>query len=170
MLRTYDKRAERIQKGHEDQVEGIEHWVRVELQLRRKRADAAAALFQASKADQVGVMRQLAGVLRGYVEFKTPTTADSNKRRWAPAEWWLTFLGHVEKARLVVEKIVRTIEDVQDWVSSQVAPSLALLEKALGFDRAWSFLRSEATAGRARWGPRHLAILRATREQARPGG
>jgi DNA relaxase NicK len=170
MLRCYDKRRERLNKGHGDEVEGVDHWLRVELQLRRKRADAAARDFQGVKVDPRGVFGHLAGVLRGYLEFKVPSDSDSNKRRWKPAAWWVAFLGYVEKSRLRVEKVVRTIQHVQDWVSFQVAPSLALLEEALGSDRAWSFLFGEAQEGRARWGPKHRAILEETRKQQQAAG
>jgi phage replication initiation protein len=160
MLRCYDKRAERLNKGLDVEEE---HWVRVEAQFRRKRADAVAELFEGVNERPRRVFAKLAGILRGYIEFKMPNATDSNKRRWEPAGWWLTFLGHVEKARLTLEKVVRTIHHVMDWVSAQVAPSLALLEEALGSDRAWAFLFAEAQEGRSRWGPKHRAILAASR-------
>ena len=166
MLRCYDKRAERLSKGHEVSED---HWLRVELQLRRKRADAAAEVFQGAKVDPRAVFRHLAGILRGYLEFKVPSVSDSNKRRWEPAPWWVSFLGDVEKARLEVDAAVRTIGHVKAWVSNQVAPSLALLEKWMGSEAAWSFLRAQAVDGRARWGPRHRAILQATKQEQLAG-
>ena len=162
MLRAYDKRQERIAKEDFDAVDGLDHWVRVELQLRRDRAEAAAALFQDVKERPRRVFAELAGVLRGYLEFKTPSPTDSNRRRWEPAGWWLDFLGHVEKARLAVEVIVKTIHDVMGWLADAVAPSLALVDAALGADRARSFLEEQTVNGRARWGPRHRAILAAS--------
>jgi len=158
-LCCYDKKEERLAKGHEVKED---HWVRVELRLRRKRADAVAQLWQEVSMDAPRVFEHLAGVLRGYLEFKVPNATDSNKRRWAAAPWWSAFLGHVEKARLTLEKVVRTVQNVMSWVSAQVAPSLALLETALGKDRAWAFVFAETEDGRARWGPRHRAILKAS--------
>jgi len=158
-LLIYDKAAERAAKG--EAVQGP--WVRVELRLRRERANTAAALFSRAVHNAKEVMAHLAGVLRGYVEFKVPNATDSNKRRWEPAAWWVRFLGDVEKARLEVpQQARRTVDDVKGWISFQVSPSLALLEDALGFDRAWSFLYAEAQEGRARMGPRHKAILAAS--------
>ena len=156
-LRVYDKRAERLQKGHGEQVEGVPHWIRVELQLRRKRAHAAAVEVKAAGAR---VWWHLAGVLRGMVEFKQPGTS-SQKTRWEPAAWWLRFLGGVEKARLVVDRQVRTLDNVRSWVLGQVAPSLAVLEQGMGFDAAWSFLYQVAQEGHKRLGPRHRAIIAA---------
>jgi len=158
-LRCYDKRAERLQKGHDVEAD---HWVRVELQLRRKRSDAAARLYTSVTTRAGAVMRKLTGVLRGYVEFKQQVP-DPNKSRWPVAAWWLRFLGWAEKAKLAtVEAEARTVQDVKSWVSAQVAPSLALLEDALGFDRAWAFLFAEAQEGRLRFRARHRAILSAS--------
>jgi len=157
----YDKRQERLAKGH---LVDVDHWVRVELRLRRKRAEAAAAAFQRAKPDQEGVFRHLAGVLRGYLEFKTPNATDSNKRRWKAADWWLAFLGHVSKAKLAVEVVKRTIDHVKGWVWQQVAPSLALIQEVNGSDWLARFVRDAVKDGRARWGPRHDRILKNTRE------
>jgi len=158
-LRAYDKRLERLANVGECDKE---HWIRVELQLRRERADVVARLFQTVNDNARAVLVYLAGVVRGYLEFKTPSATDSNKRRWAPAGWWLSFLGFVEKARIHVDKVVRTIQHVMDWIGRQVAPSLALVEAALGSDQGWAFLYAMADQGRARWGPRHRAILSAS--------
>ena len=158
-LRIYDKRAERMQKEH---VVDFDHWVRVELQLRRKRADAVARLYATAKQNAQEVMVKLAGLLRSMLEFKA-SSQDSNKQRQPAASWWARFLGYAEKARLApVEAEARTVDHVKAWVSGQVAPSLALLEQALGFDRAWAFLYATAQEGRARMGPRHRAILAAS--------
>jgi len=158
-LRVYDKRAERLQKG-KDVEPGP--WVRAELQFRRKRANLVGQLFKTAKQNLEQVRAHLAGVLRGLVEFKAPNW-DTNKQRQAASPWWVEFLEHAEKATLaVVVAEPRTVDDVKEWVSRQVAPSLALLEDALGFDRAWSFLFQEAQVGRGRYRPRHRAILAAS--------
>jgi len=161
MLLIYDKAEERAAKG--EPFDG-DHWVRVELRLRRGRADAAASLFKRARDNASAVMSHLAGVLRGYIEFKVPNATDTNKRRWEPASWWLRFLGFVEKARLpvVADLQVKTLGDVQNWITAQVSPSLALLEEGMGFDQAWAFLFSEAQEGRHRWKSRHRAILAAS--------
>lgn len=160
-LRVYDKRAERLQKDKGDQVEGIAHWVRVELQLRRKRAHAAAVEVKKAGAR---AWSYLAGVVRSHVEFKERGT-NPQKTRWKPAAWWLTFLGGVAKARLVVPKETKTLEDKRSYISAQVAPTLALLEKGMGFDAAWRFLYLVAKEGHERLGPRHELVLKATRKQ-----
>lgn len=160
MLLIYDKAAERAAAGVEFQGD---HWVRVELRLRRERANTAAAVFKSVTQNAAAAMAHLAGVLRGYIEFKTPDASDSNKRRWAVAPWWSAFLGHVEKARLTVGQAeLRTLDDVKAWVARQVGPSLALLQEAMGFEDAWAFLFAEAKDGRERWNAKHLAIIAAS--------
>jgi len=156
----YDKRIEQLQKGHDVDVE---HWVRAELRLRRERADAMSRLWVQVKDNAQQVMVKVAGILRGMVEFKDANSRDSNKQRQPIAPWWGRFLGYAEKGRLAVVKAeARTIEDVKQWVSLQMGPTLALLEQAMGFDKAWAFLYAEAQDGRARMGPRHRAILAAS--------
>jgi len=156
-LVIYDKLRERRTKGHADQVEGLTHWVRVELRLRRERAHAAALqLVDRGEA----VWSYFAGVLRGMLDFKERGTSPQ-KTRWDTSPWWAAFLGHVEKAKLTVEKKVRTLDDVRAYVLQQVAPSLAVLERGMGFDECWQFLYQAAQEGRERLGPRHELLLQA---------
>jgi len=157
-LRVYDKRAERLQKGHEVD---IDHWIRCELQLRRRRADAVSRLWAQVRDNAQEVVGRLSGYLRSMVEFKEPGASfDTNTTRRPVAHWWARFLGYAEKATIVlVQAEARTVEDVQRWVDLQVGPSLALLEEAMGFDKAWAWLYATAQEGRSRWGPRHRAIL-----------
>lgn len=85
MLRIYDKAAER---GLEDT-----HWIRVELQLRRKRAEHFALNVFRHNYD---IGKVFSGVLVGYLAFKTPTS-DSNKSRWPVADYWIDLLGDLEE-------------------------------------------------------------------------
>lgn len=86
-VRIYDKAAER---GFKDR-----HWVRVELQLRADRALVAMANILHYR--HVG--RTVAGILRNYVTFRTPS-ADSNKSRWPVAYYWERVIGTMEKISL----------------------------------------------------------------------
>lgn len=84
MLRIYDKAAERGLDG--------QHWIRVELQLRRKRAEHFALHVFKSDYDTGKVF---SGVLVGYLAFKEPD-GDSNKSRWPVAKYWIELLGSLE--------------------------------------------------------------------------
>jgi len=158
-LRIYDKRAERLQKEH---AVDVSHWVRVELQLRRKRADVVARLYASVKQNAQAVMVKLAGLLRSMLEFKAPSQ-DSNRQRQPCASWWLRFLGYAEKATVKpVEAEARTVDDLRRHVEAQYGATLATIEQALGFDRFWAWAFATVEDGRTRQGPRHKAILAAS--------
>jgi hypothetical protein len=156
-LRVYNKALERIEAGEDDPG----HWVRVELELKRSRADAVAHLY--ANREEGAFFAELAGVVRGYIEFKEPNGGDSNRRRWPVAGWWLRFLEGAEKARLTVrEAVKRTVDHVREWIAKQVAPSLAVVVEYMGEPDALHWLGAEARDGRRRWKGRHKAILRAS--------
>lgn len=85
LVRIYDKARERGRDG--------EHWIRVELQLRRDRAAAFAAL-DADLGDA------FAGVLSHYVRFVDPDPSDSNRWRWPLRDYWADLIGHAAAIRL----------------------------------------------------------------------
>jgi hypothetical protein len=150
-LRIYDKASKQ-------RVEGP--WIRVELVARRKRADGLAAVYKRLNEDPEGVRAELAGILRGYLEFKE-AGRHHDKDRWSPAEWWLRFLENAEKARLVLREHVRSVEDIERWIDVQVTPSLAILKLVRGEEVMWAWLDDRVEAARSRLGPRHRAILAA---------
>lgn len=90
LVRIYDKAAER---GYDHS----KHWIRVELQLRKDRALAAA--MEILKLQHVG--RTASGILRNYCTFRSPT-ADSNKCRWPLADYWDKLLMDMERVRIVI--------------------------------------------------------------------
>jgi len=155
-LVIYDKFAERVNNGHADQVEGLTHWVRVELRLRRERANEAAKALLEKGQD---VWSYFAGVLRGMLDFKE-RGFDSNKTRWDTVPWWDAFLGFAAKARLTVEAKVRTLDDKKQWAFGQWARTLAMFERAMGFDKAWAFLYEVAQEGHEKLSPRDEQFLR----------
>lgn len=154
-LRLYNKAKEQCVKSH---------WVRVELQARRSRADALAAVYKRLNEDADGVMAELAGILIGYVTFREPT-GHSNRSRWPIAPWWAEFLGGAERAQLGRRETDRTVEDIQGWIAHQVAPSLAVVELAMGAEAMWCWLHERVEAAKPRLGPRHRAIIAAAEEK-----
>lgn len=157
-LRFYDKGVK----------EGINYpWVRTELELRDERADEMARKIINGGDNELGKL--VAGILKTYVNFVEPSLTDSNISRWAVSSWWSDFLGCVEKVRLTIQKVVKTINDTKEWLEEQVSTSLALmylysehLEKTEGvyqyFVNLVSRLRKE---GIERLKPRHYEILKA---------
>lgn len=112
--RFYDKGAEQGVAGH---------WVRCELQMRGRTADRAAELV-----GRCGVGAG-ASLLERFVSFRAAV-----ERRYAyraaVAAWWARFTECAAKAKLVLDKRVRTVWDVQLWFASKFSRTVAMLTKA----------------------------------------
>jgi phage replication initiation protein len=147
-LRIYDKGLE---QGVQD------HWVRVELELRNERAQLVAQEYSKPEADMVCV---LVGVLRSYLDFKEPGTSNQ-MTRWQTVDWWLSFCSGLEKVKLSIQPIKRTMASVIQWVRHQVAPSLALIAANVGgdLDAFADQIIEFSREGKQRWGFKHQAIL-----------
>lgn len=126
-VRFYDKAAEQREKGCA--VEG--HWMRCELQARDERAEWVLHHLMTEGAPAI------AGLVFAYVDFKEPGQEDTNRSRWRSCTWWMEFLGEVEKRRVTVAQVVRSIEQVAAWFKRQVAPSFAMLAAAGDYGRDW---------------------------------
>lgn len=87
-VRIYDKAAER---GCQDG----EHWIRVELMLRRENAASAVSKI----LEYLDAGKVFCGILRNYVTYVTPTS-DSNRSRWPITEYWAQLIDHAERIRI----------------------------------------------------------------------
>lgn len=136
---------------------GVDYfWNRVEVETRDERAHELAK--EIVKTDDLGKL--VAGVLKRYLNFCEPSN-DSNKSRWDISEWWDIYLGDVEKVKLTVKKVQRTLSQVTAWVERQVSPSLALMKEKMG-KHFHSYVQYLVYSGKERWTPKHLALLNAT--------
>lgn len=142
-IRTYDKAAEQHVDGH---------WVRVELELKGDRAEAAVGFLLRCAVESWP--ERVASWVHGLLDFKQPGT-DENKSRWETAKWWDDFLESAAKSRLTISKRPRTIEELRAWVDEQVGPSLSVLSLALGQDEILRII----DRGSERLKPKHLAML-----------
>jgi phage replication initiation protein len=140
-IRFYDKAA---QQG----VEG--HWVRCEVEFKRERATLMAT---AIAGGELG--RSVRQVLAGTLNFVVPSK-DKDRDRWPVCDWWASFLGEVEKLRLSAGEKVRSIERAKEWVSRQVAPTLAMLTVAEGGAVEW--LMEVIALGVDRMKPHHRML------------
>lgn len=114
-VRIYDKAAER---GFKDR-----HWVRCELQLRDDRA--LVAMAQILDTGHVG--RTVAGILRNYITFRTPS-GDTNKSRWPIAYYWQRVIGQMEKMSLWIKPgEPYNIHKSEYWLKSQYGQLIATL-------------------------------------------
>ena len=121
--RIYDKASE------QGCIDG--HWVRCEGQYRKENAQQVAQLIHDAKFDIGSVF---CGLLRGYLNFLSPSKKDTNKSRWSTASWWLDLLNGAEKLKLSVVKAEPCLERMGNWFNRQVAPTFACLLEANGPD------------------------------------
>ena len=117
-LRIYDKALE---QGTQ------EHWIRVEIVMREKHSNS----FVRTAAQGVAV-----GKLASYVlndKFSFIDRDDSNISRCSVCSWWAEFVGSLESLHLVTRPVVEhAVVQIDRWIYSQVAPSLAVLAQTYG--------------------------------------
>lgn len=131
-IRIYDKRAERKRWD-------LEHWVRVELQLRHDAAHKVCSLI--SSGQSVGDVFQ--GVLHHYLEYKNPSE-DSNKSRWQPCSWYNDLVGTVSDIHLVSTRdVVYNQEKLYDYVIGQAGHAINCARQVWG-DKFQEYLADAA--------------------------
>ena len=131
-VRIYDKALE----------EGVDgHWIRVELVMRHK--NAAAFVAQMNSAPSVGKLAaQVVNDKFSFIE-----RDDSNITRCTVCGWWQSFVDELESVRLVARCVVQhSVERIENWIESQVGPSLAVILNTLGWPHLFELAR--AAAGR----------------------
>ena len=131
-VRIYDKALE----------EGVDgHWIRVELVMRHK--NAAAFAEQMNSAPSVGKLAaQVVNDKFSFIE-----RDDSNITRCTVCGWWRSFVDELESVRLVARCVVQhSVERIENWIESQVGPSLAVILNTLGWPHLFELAR--AAAGR----------------------
>lgn len=131
-VRIYDKALE----------EGVDgHWIRVELVMRHK--NAAAFVEQMNSAPSVGKLAaQVVNDKFSFIE-----RDDSNITRCTVCGWWQSFVDELESVRLVARCVIQhSVERIENWIESQVGPSLAVILNTLGWPHLFELAR--AAAGR----------------------
>lgn len=123
MIRIYDKQAERNCKkqGSIDTP-----WTRWELQLRKERATAVAALI----AGGMNLPEAALGIFSYYLRFiERDSDYDS---RCSTLQKWLDFLAEIEKLRICQPVPEKSLDEKRDWVMTQVAPTLSAIYEVDG--------------------------------------
>ncbi len=129
-VRIYDKALE---QGEED------HWVRVELVMRAENANAFVE--EMTNAGSVGKLA--AQVIND--KFSFIERDDSNITRCTVCGWWKNFVDELEAVRLVARCVIQHgIDDIKNWVESQVGPSLYVLMKTIGLIDIYNIAASSA--------------------------
>jgi hypothetical protein len=160
-LRIYDKAAEQRAKGHE--VEG--KWIRYEMEWKDERAHAVACCLAIVEKDAFQAF--VVGAFRSTVDFRDcDREDDSYQRCYAPVlPWWQQLTAGMEKARLVIQKSQKTIEDVKKWAVSALTPTLGILCAHPEAGEKW--LVNEIVHGVQRWRDKHRALFEGTAELRR---
>lgn len=126
------------------------HWVRVELVMRSKNANAFVE--QLLNAESVGKLA--AQVIND--KFSFIERDDSNITRCTVCGWWMKFVDELESVRLVARCVIQhSVERVESWVQSQVGPSLAILFQTL----VWSHIIEIAYAGIERLSEKQQCLI-----------
>lgn len=73
--------------------------------------------------------REAMAELRAFIDFRDRSAA--GRPDCCPLlEWWAELVGDAGRSCVCIPRAARTLEQVEDWVFSQVAPSLAMLHDA----------------------------------------
>ncbi len=129
-VRIYDKALEQGEPGH---------WVRVELVMRSRNANAFVEQMTASE----NVGKLAAQVIND--KFSFIDRDDSNITRCTVCPWWQSFVDELESVRLVAREVIQhTVEQIGNWVEAQVGPSLAILFQTMGWPYIFELAKDSA--------------------------
>jgi phage replication initiation protein len=150
-LRVYDKRIEEVAKRRE--VSGT--WVRWELELKKERADICNLVLAHLPIEE---WRTFAvGLLKSCISFRDTTADDPSWIRCRAEElaWWRALTDGFARCRLINPKKDRKLEEVKQWFSQAMGPTIAALNCAAG--REW--IDQVIRAGADRWKPKHHQLM-----------
>jgi len=129
-VRIYDKALEQGEPGH---------WIRVELVMRSKNANAFVE--QMTTSENVGKLA--AQVIND--KFSFIDRDDSNITGCTVCPWWQDFVDELESVRLVAREVIQhTVEQIGSWVEAQVGPSLAILFQTMGWPYIFELAKDSA--------------------------
>ncbi len=137
-LRIYDKLLEQQDRGKDTQE--FDHWVRVELELKGKKAGVFGNILAVSGREngKKSAGELCASLLYGLIDFKVKNEDDSNVSRWETVDWWKEFIGQATKMKLSIAKHEKTMDDSKVWIERSVATTLAMIVLAENDDQGVS--------------------------------
>lgn len=146
-IRIYDK-------AREQGIDGS--WIRLELQLRKERADVTAQKF--ISCDDAGIIGT--GILNNLLSFVN--LDDSNKSRCSVTSWWSAWLQHTEKLKITVSAAQKLVGDLMNHIKKQYSATLATIAEYLDYTGFQNFVATTVQHGIQRMSKRHQAILQAS--------
>jgi len=137
-LRIYDKLLEQMAKKQD--VSGIDHWVRVELELKGEKADVFGRIIVDTSAFEDGrtAGELCAELLLGMVDFKDKNEGEKNKSRWQTSTWWEEFVRTTSKLKLSIPKDKRTLQDSKNWLEKFVSSTMSMIVLSMDDDEGQS--------------------------------
>jgi hypothetical protein len=159
MLRIYDKAAQMADKSDYD------HWIRVELQLRRKRAREVCLYLLDQYLSGDNCVSYIAGFVLYCLDFKSSLIGHSNVSRIDTASWWSSFLLDDTKVKISSERFVPDLDSKKEWVRKYISPTLAMINISdlENGDVENSTIHSYIDEATGRLTSKHLDILRQSR-------
>ena len=133
-MRIYDKALEQKQKGNWTQnAKG--DWIRVEMVMRDENARGFVA--QAAQAESIG---RLAGQVLND-KFRFIERDNKNISRCSVSDWWAAFVDEVERLVIWSRSVIQhPIYQVEWWIRSQVATSMAMIGMTMGWSRLYDIM------------------------------
>ncbi len=157
-IRIYDKLAERKDRGFEVDPK-IKHWARFELVYRNKNALAVAEKIVELSGSCGAFEKFMAENINYYIRFVVVNGKPdvSHMCRYSTKRWWLSFVGTVDKAKLVHIKPDRNeFKKKVNWYKRTVAPTVRVILEVVPIDQ---FLMMTNENSIERETPNHVRIL-----------
>lgn len=136
-IRIYDKLAERKDKGFEVDPE-IKHWARFELIYKNKNALAIAEKIVELSGSCGAFEKFLSENVNYYIRFVVVKGKPdvSHMCRYNSKRWWLSFVGTVEKSKLVhIKPDKNEFRKKVEWIKRSVAPTLRVIHEVIPMDQ-----------------------------------
>jgi DNA relaxase NicK len=142
ILRVYDKYAE---------SKGAINSYRWELEAHDSYAQVIFGAWCECTHDEDEIQHLLVNYAIGQLRFLK--RVDKNLARCPNLDWWDNFIAHLNSSpvRVVVTRIVATVQKKIDWVRRSVAKSLAVIHDSVGSSRCFDLIAEEIESARLRY-------------------
>jgi len=166
--RFYDKLVEQKQKNKNNllefqELENICHWVRFEIVF--KNSVAIKIISAMLELEDIEFQKKFAEIINYYISFIN--SDNDNRYKCTMCDWWVKFLGTVEKAKLTCQKLSKNVFARSiSWLAQSVAPTLQALRTSVGAVALFKMIRD--FGNQTRWKQKHFEIAQSNciQEQA----
>lgn len=159
-LRFYDKLSEQLMNEYGGKLENapedfqkLKHWVRMEFEFKKNVAIKIVNSFLLLSDEEFN--KWLAEVVNNYIRFVD--LDDSRSNRCTVKEWWLKFVGTLEKSSLKSGFFKKSdYVSAFKWFERSLAPTLCALLCRLGEDKLIELI--QVYGSKERWKSKHERI------------